>query len=233
MNYSINLRFSAFHIYLIAVFIISAEIIIVMFNYISLSLPVIRRWRYLVSDMSCHYAEHGDALPSAEDDSFSPKPNSIYFHETSCRGGLTSRQACSIEAAARIHPKREVYILFSAPVSEYVLKKSCLANLLQFDNIKAARVHIDMYAKGTPIEPILLDLEESKYPIQHSSDILRILTLNKWGGIYLDTDMIVVKSLDELPPNWVAKQNDFSFASGILSFAKDEVGRNVTRRILE
>ncbi|XP_026729061.1 lactosylceramide 4-alpha-galactosyltransferase-like isoform X2 [Trichoplusia ni] len=141
--------------------------------------------------------------------------------------------ACSIEAAARTHPKREVYVLFSAPVSENVLKRSCLAKLLQFDNIKAARVHIDMYAKGSTIEPILLDLDESNYPIQHTSDILRILTLNKWGGIYLDTDMIVVKSLDELPPNWVAKQSDFSLASGILSFAKDEVGRNVTKRILE
>ncbi|CAD0199572.1 unnamed protein product [Chrysodeixis includens] len=191
------------------------------------------RWRYLVSDMSCHYAEYGDALPSAEDESFSPKSNSIYFHETSCRGGLTSRQACSVESAARIHPNREVYVLFSAPVNDYILKRSCLAKLLQFDNIKAARVHIDIYAKGTTVEPILLDLEESKFPVQHASDILRILTLNKFGGIYLDTDMIVVKSLDELPPNWVAKQSDFSLASGILSFAKDEVGRNVTRRILE
>lgn len=186
------------------------------------------------SNLSCYESQIGDALPSAEDPSFSPKAKSIFFHETSCRGGLTVRQACAVEAAARAHPRREIYVLFSAPVTDYELKTSCLAELLFFNNVKFLRLHAAEYSKGTAVQSMLLnDLKKSKFQIQHIADILRILTLNKWGGIYLDTDTIVTKSLDELPSNFVAKETEKHVASGILSFAKDEIGTNVTNAVIK
>lgn len=181
-----------------------------------------------------YYSDEGDALPSAEDPSFAPEMNkSIFFHETSFKGELTARKACSVEAAARAHPKREIYVLFSAPVTDYALRTGWIGKLLQFPNVKFLRVHIAEYSKGTIIQSILLnDLKESRYPIQHTADILRMLTLNRWGGISLDTDMIIVRSLDYLPPNWIVKQGQKYVAPGILSFSKDEIGSNITSSIL-
>ncbi|KAJ8729850.1 hypothetical protein PYW07_016888 [Mythimna separata] len=182
-----------------------------------------------------YYSDEGDALPSAEDLNFTPKLNSsLFFHKTSYKGELDAQEACSVEAAARAHPQQEIYVLFSAPVPDHELKTGCFAKLHRFPNVKFLRVHIAEYSKGTVVHPILLnDLKESRYPIQHTADILRMLTLNKWGGRSLESDMVVVKSLDELPPNWIVKQGEKFVAPGIMSFSKDEVGTNITNSILE
>ena len=37
----------------------------------------------------------------------------------------------------------------------------------------------------------------------HSSDLLRLLLLYKYGGIYLDTDALLTKDLSSLPHNWL------------------------------
>lgn len=174
-----------------------------------------------------------DALPSAEDPNFSPKAKSIFFHET-YSSRLTARQACAVEAAARAHPNKEIYVLFSAPVTKYELRTGCLADLLQIPNVKFLRLHVAEYARGTVVQSMLLnDVIQSRFRIQHTADILGILTLHKWGGIYLDSDMIVTKSLEDLPANFVAKETKSDFASAIISFAKDEIGTNVTNNIIK
>ncbi|KAJ8728406.1 hypothetical protein PYW08_016791 [Mythimna loreyi] len=174
-----------------------------------------------------------DALPSAEDPNFYPKARSIFFHET-LSSGLHVRHACAVEAAARAHPKSEVYVLFSNPVTDFDLKTGCLADLRQFSNVKFLRLHTAEYSKGTVVQSVLLnDVFQSRFRIQHEADILRMLTLNKWGGIYLDTDMIVTRSLEHLPLNFIVKETETEYAAGILSFAKDEIGTNVTRNIIK
>ena len=193
-----------------------------------------KQWTVKQNSLQCHYFETEDALPSAETPRFSPKAKSIFFHETSCRGGLTVRQACAVEAAARAHPEREIYVLFSAPVTNDKLETTCLAKLLRFPNVKFLRVHVAEYSKGTAVQSILLnDVKQSRFQVQHTADILRMLTLKKWGGIYLDTDMIVTRSLQDLPPNFVAKENKLEVASAILSFAKDDVGTYVTNAVIQ
>ncbi|CAH0579511.1 unnamed protein product [Chrysodeixis includens] len=181
----------------------------------------------------CYLLNMGDWLPSAEDPGFAPAERSIFFLETSCAGALSVRQACAVEAAARAHPQRQVYVLFSAPVSHYTLRTSCLAHLARLTNVHFRRLHVAQYPKGTLAETILLEaLKQSSFPIEHSSDILRIVTLRKWGGIYLDTNMIVTRSLENLPLNFVAKENAKRIATGILSFGKDASGTNITDAIM-
>ncbi|KOB69440.1 putative Lactosylceramide 4-alpha-galactosyltransferase [Operophtera brumata] len=164
-----------------------------------------------VEDVSCHYAVTGDALEPI-DTHFAPASNSIFFHETSCRGGLNSRQACSIESAARAHPGRTIYVLFSAPINKISLEDIIMELLKKFSNIKFRRVHLVEYAKGTPLELLVEGgaLNRTRWPISHTSDVLRFLTLYKWGGVYLDLDTVVAKSLDGLPKNWAARENDAS-----------------------
>lgn len=178
-------------------------------------------------DVSCHYVIEGDSL-QVVDGNFTPK-NPIFFHETSCRGVLNSRQACSVESAARAHPDREIYVLFSSPVSKTAFQQVTFELLQKFPNIKFKRVHIVDYAKETPIEELVASgaLNRTRWPISHTSDFLRFLTLYKWGGLYLDLDVMVMKNLDGLPKSWAARENDAFVASSALAFGADDVGKMV------
>lgn len=187
------------------------------------------------NNISCHYMRENDALPSAEDRSFLPGPNSIFFHETSCRGGLDSRQACAIESAARAHPEREVYLMFSAPISDFVYQRSCIAELRRLPNVRIARVHITDYAKNTPLEAMVESepFIKSKWRVEHTSDVLRYLSLYKWGGVYLDTDMVIVKSLTPLGHNWVATQDSGYVAAGAVAISMDQIGRRLAEAVIK
>ncbi|XP_022814765.1 lactosylceramide 4-alpha-galactosyltransferase-like [Spodoptera litura] len=187
-----------------------------------------------VNNLSCHYDDEGDVLPWAEGPNFSPKFNSIFFHETSCRGGLNSRQACSIESAARAHPRRQIYVLFSGPIMKLVYQRSCIAKLRLLPNVHFARVHIEEYAKNTPLDGLVAsnEFKESKWRIEHTSDVLRYLTLYKWGGVYLDTDIMVVKSLTPLGHNWVAKEDNGLVNAAAIAISMDHLGRRLAKTIV-
>ncbi|KOB65280.1 Uncharacterized protein OBRU01_22936, partial [Operophtera brumata] len=150
-------------------------------------------------DISCHYITEGDALSSAEDTSFSPPTDSIFFHETSCRGELNSRQACAVESAAKAHPGRHVYVLFSGPITDYLPFIDS-----GYPNIHFARVHIDEYAKDTVLEDLLS---------KRTHDTSKKWKLFKFGGLYLDLDMVVVKALDHLGRNWVSMSTTQNYST--------------------
>jgi lactosylceramide 4-alpha-galactosyltransferase len=191
------------------------------------------RWN-MSEDITCHYSVEGDMLQLANEN-FSPPNKSIFFLETSCRGGLTSRQACAVESAAKAHPSWKVHVLFSSPVTEFVLQKTCLSTLMSYDNVVFRRVHIAEYAKGSPMEKLVEQqpYNKSTWRIEHSSDVLRYLTLYKYGGIYLDTDTLVVKSLDSLVNNWAARESAWAVDAGALSFSKDPLGREIAKAAIK
>ncbi|CAD0199574.1 unnamed protein product [Chrysodeixis includens] len=184
-------------------------------------------WREY-ENVTCHYSDVGDALPLLGED-FSPPSTSIYFHETSCRGWLNSRQACAIESAARAHKDWNIYVLFAGPVTATNLNSNSFKVLKQLKNVNFKRVHIVDYAKKTPLEQLVGDgaLNRTRWRISHTSDMLRYLTLYKWGGVYLDLDVVVVKSLEGLEKNWAARESGKVVAAGALAFSRDELGRKV------
>jgi lactosylceramide 4-alpha-galactosyltransferase len=51
------------------------------------------------------------------------------------------------------------------------------------------------YFSKTPLEKwdFGAAMASSSWPTEHSSDILRLLTLWKYGGTYLDLDVIILK----------------------------------------
>ncbi|KAH7933925.1 hypothetical protein HPB49_019307 [Dermacentor silvarum] len=56
--------------------------------------------------------------------------------------------------------------------------------------------------RETPFEPWYESgiLNKSAFPVEHLADALRLTVLYKQGGVYLDIDVIVLRSLDTLPP---------------------------------
>ncbi|XP_028173012.1 lactosylceramide 4-alpha-galactosyltransferase-like [Ostrinia furnacalis] len=182
-------------------------------------------WKPL-ENISCHYLEAEDVLPSADKVKFSSK--SIFFHETSCKGGLDARQACAVESTARSHPDWEINVLFTAPATKDTLINNSVL-LGQFQNVNFYRIHVVKYAEDTPLKKFVARgaLNRTRWRISHASDVLRYLSLYKWGGVYLDLDVVVAKPLGSLVKNWAARESGIAVAAGAMAFSDDKVGRQV------
>lgn len=185
------------------------------------------------NDISCYYMNDGNMFHIIEDKTFSPNNNSIFFIETGCNKKMTMLQACVIESAAIVHPESKIYILFSFSITESLIKGYFEEVLSNYPNIYASRIHIVEYAKGTVFGSILAnDIIKRRQPVKDVMNILKVITLYKWGGIVLDSDMLVISSFEDLPENWVVKMNN-RISTGILSFGKDDLGKNITSAIMK
>lgn len=125
---------------------------------------------------------------------------SIFFLETSCHSvpgvHLTPRQACAVESAAKMNPDSEVYVLFPSPIVDNASVSSpSVHQLFKYPNVKLRHVTMETYFQDTPLEAWYKSgmLRTSHWPRSHASDILRYLTLWKFGGIYLDLDVVVTR----------------------------------------
>lgn len=124
----------------------------------------------------------------------------IFFLETFCFGEgdgqakLNYRQACSIEAAARTNPNMAVNLFYLSPAPPSNLTRQLTQLLLKYDNVQVSRIKLPEYIRNTPIEHWYSSgiLAKSGWPNIHMSDFLRLLTLWKYGGIYLDLDVVVI-----------------------------------------
>lgn len=181
--------------------------------------------RVHLEDVSCHYARDGDALPTINE-TFFPSPNSIFFHETSCQGRLNSRQACAIESAARTHPDWQIHVFFSAPVNKLSLGDVNIELLTLMKNVIFTRVHLEDYAVGTPLETLVSNgaINRTLWPIRHTKDVLKYLTLYKWGGVVLDLETMVTKPLSSLGRNWAIQEDSDFVWSEALAFYRDSAG---------
>ncbi|KAG5667862.1 hypothetical protein PVAND_015831 [Polypedilum vanderplanki] len=153
----------------------------------------------------------------------------IFFLETyldSVRSIDNPRQVCSIEAAARMNPDMEIYFYFFTNSTSLVLKYTKFLNILHsYSNIKIRYVNILEFINGTKIENFFKTdrVGKSPYRIEHTSDILRLLVLYKFGGLYLDLDVVSfypVKLINKR--NFICLEGDNLFANCILKFDRED-----------
>ncbi|XP_050548333.1 lactosylceramide 4-alpha-galactosyltransferase-like [Daktulosphaira vitifoliae] len=183
--------------------------------------------KYLVN---CHFEEpHIDSL--IELNSNEVAKNSIFFVETSCnhKNGikLNLRQGCAIESAARLNPSSKIFVLYLSP-SSVENKSEVLIKLQKYKNINLRYVNLRSYSANTPAQNFVTSntIYTSNWPVSHTSDLLRFLTLWKFGGTYLDLDVVLLKSLGNFS-NFVSKESDDSIASLVLNFGTDDLGKSV------
>ncbi|XP_028140196.1 lactosylceramide 4-alpha-galactosyltransferase [Diabrotica virgifera virgifera] len=193
-------------------------------------------------NISCYRRKDMESLPDIS--TVEPrKGKSIFFHETSCNSAakekilITAREGCAVESAAKANPNFDVYLLYTSPgvfrfegdESDEILKA-----LMSYKNVKIMHLDYEKYTNGTPVEELYKSgrLEGSKFVVSHASDVLRYLTLWKYGGIYLDLDVIVIKSLEDLKPNYAGLQSRFDVAAGVVSFDADSIGHLMAGKCL-
>lgn len=170
---------------------------------------------------------------------------------------LTARQACSIESAAAMHSNLTVHLLVfgnsSQTLSKYIstylvsinnyynlvvfldVEKSSayVQALLHYDNIKIKMITVEEYVKETIVESFIESGSFSKtnYLTAHLSDVLRLVTMWKYGGIYLDLDVIILQRLDLWSKNFACLENSKDINNAVLGFDRN-IGKNLLETII-
>ena len=128
----------------------------------------------------------------------------IFFHETNGNAQLNFQQCCAVESAAKHNPDRPVQV-FLRPLVNYgcSIRPSTLFQsppwldvLSRYPNVDVILVNEDRYFAGTQLQDWYEKGEwlKSQHKVAHLSDYIRILTLYKGGGLYLDTDILTLKT---------------------------------------
>lgn len=140
------------------------------------------------------------------------------------------RQACAIESAAKWNDDRDIFVLFTSNVGfRFGLKSPIVHALEKYRNIHLRNLNLETYATDTPMEDWWHtdQLFLSKYLISHTSDFLRYTSMFRFGGIYLDLDVVVQQSFNTIPPNFAAAESDNFVAVGAIGFEAHGIGHEM------
>lgn len=148
--------------------------------------------------------------------------HNIFFLETSGANNLSARQACAIESTARYLPESEIRVLMftSGPFKD-------THNLTGiFDNVYVNATTFEKIFEDTPLLQWYRNKEwnGSRYRIHHLSDASRLAVIWKYGGMYLDLDIVMLTSLSVFwhrnMTNFLIKEKDNSLCNGIFGFSR-------------
>ena len=114
-------------------------------------------------------------------------------------GSMKGRYACSVESAARHNPSMNVMIVYLKEVSD--------RPQFPFQNVRSVEVDGRELLKDTPLEG-LMDMGENYIGVfpANVSDFVRFAYVYKHGGLYMDLDIITLRSFNDLEENFVAFQ---------------------------
>lgn len=138
---------------------------------------------------------------------------------------LTPRQACAIESAALTNPHQKIFVLYSSRERLESLHKAAEFEAIRsYPNVFIYHLNMLELALGSPLEEFFRSkrLQRSEYRLEHTSDALRLLLLWKFGGTYLDMDMIVRKKLDSVQSNYACAKDDELINGAILNLDRNE-----------
>ncbi|XP_019399910.1 PREDICTED: lactosylceramide 4-alpha-galactosyltransferase [Crocodylus porosus] len=172
----------------------------------------------LILEVNCH---HLVPSPPAVSVSPPPTPGNIFFVETSERINPHFLFVCSVESAARAHPDTKVVILMKGLADKKISqpKHWGLSLLGCFPNVEIWPLDLDDLFSGTPLADWYSQAQHrwEPYFLAVLSDACRIAIMWKFGGIYLDTDFIVLKNLGNLT-NVIGIQSKYTLNGAFLSF---------------
>ena len=101
-----------------------------------------------------------------------------------------------------------------------------------YPNIHAKYINIETFLEETVLHRLWKDdrVQTSDYAISHLSDVLRYALIFKFGGTYVDTDVIFLKPLpeEESLPNFIGKENEELPHLGKKIFIKIELQNDIS-----
>ncbi|KAL5279475.1 hypothetical protein ACFFRR_003846 [Megaselia abdita] len=164
----------------------------------------------------------------------------IFFHVTECNPSglitLTPRQACAIESAAFNNPTVDVFVLFASPT--YVpnnLDSSVIKALLKYKNIFLRNNNLWIYTEDTPAGGWFRgeSIFRSDFLTTHLSEFMRLVTLWRYGGIYVNLDVLVLDDLYYFPPNTIGALDNSTVGNAVINVDDGGESHNVVATILK
>uniref|UniRef100_UPI00398F57CD alpha-1,4-N-acetylglucosaminyltransferase-like n=1 Tax=Pristiophorus japonicus TaxID=55135 RepID=UPI00398F57CD len=146
----------------------------------------------------------------------------IIFVETTDKVEPAPLAVCSVESAARLNPDKSIYYFmkgFSGNLIQYPHPEYAGIPLLSsISNVVLLPLNITELFGDTPLnawyQKVNPDLE--RYWIHVLADGCRLALLWKYGGIYLDTDIISIKHLPFA--NFISSEGGAFFNNGAMGF---------------
>ncbi|XP_069755479.1 alpha-1,4-N-acetylglucosaminyltransferase-like isoform X2 [Narcine bancroftii] len=146
----------------------------------------------------------------------------IMFVETTDNMEPTPLGVCAVESAAHQNPDKQIYYFmkgFNGNLSQYPQTEYRGIHLLiSVKNVVILPLNATELFEGTPLKSWYLKVnpKKEKYWIHVLADACRLALLWKYGGTYLDTDII---SLRPLPiANFTCPESRMTFSNGALGF---------------
>ncbi|XP_009864070.1 PREDICTED: alpha-1,4-N-acetylglucosaminyltransferase [Apaloderma vittatum] len=147
---------------------------------------------------------------------------SIIFLETTERLEPPPLVSCSVESAARIYPDRPVILFMKGLTNNTVLDMNssyaAFSLLSSMKNVFIFPLQMENVFQDTPLLQWYNQVvpEEEKNWVHVSSDASRLALIWKYGGIYMDTDVISIRPIPE--KSFLAAQKSQFSSNGIFGF---------------
>jgi hypothetical protein len=153
----------------------------------------------------------------------------IYFIESSVREYANEVSLCAVESAARFNPNRTVILVLMYPFALNAYKASLNSAAyvqviwVSYEDIAGhVNKEFQMWVKSVH--------ETGPIRVSHFSDIMRFSILLTKGGMYLDSDMITLRSVDNLQDGAALEMNG-NLGSGVLITKKK--GSTILKEIID
>ncbi|XP_023239146.1 lactosylceramide 4-alpha-galactosyltransferase-like [Centruroides sculpturatus] len=136
--------------------------------------------------------------------------------ETSGSASLNIRQACAVESTARHHPSFLIKVLMFTSHSDIKINFEILPNVI------IQRENFEKLFQNTPLLEWYRQKKwnQSSYKIYHLSDATRYALIWKYGGIYLDLDIVMLKTFPSYK-NFVIRESSSQLCNGIFAMERN------------
>lgn len=106
--------------------------------------------------------------------------------------------------------------------------------LSRFPNVFLRNVNMSTFAADTPMDSLEQSIKvyQSNVVAVHLSDVIRLLALYHYGGMYMDMDMIALRDFDSLPANFFAQEYDGYLNNGALATTQQGFGHQLYEKVL-
>lgn len=135
-----------------------------------------------------------------------------------------------------MNPDHKIFVSFTSQVGfRNTSRLPIIDALLSYPNVHLNYLNLTKYAEDTPLEDWIKTnkLFKSEYLISHTSDVLRFLSLYKYGGTYLDLDIIMLKSLNSQKSyNFASAESYYAVAVGIIHM-EGKSGHEIAEKCLK
>ncbi|XP_069476303.1 alpha-1,4-N-acetylglucosaminyltransferase-like [Ambystoma mexicanum] len=150
--------------------------------------------------------------------------NTVFFLETSDRQQLSPMVSCAVESASRIYTDRPVVLLMEGlanlTLDDINTSHKPFSPLYSLGNVFLLPLNMDALLQDTPLYSWYREFEPSneKQHLTVISDALRLALIWKYGGIYMDTDLISIRPIRA--ENFLAAEAPRYSSNAVFSFGR-------------